>query len=68
VTAVAASGETLFFCIPPNDQLLAYWSTVADRLYKIRHCLNLQGINPLQLIEQAAGGASSFGAAAFTPV
>jgi hypothetical protein len=76
---LAAAGETLFFCIPPNDQLLAYWSTVADRLYKIRHCLNLQGvaqplplyappINPLQLIEQAAGGASSFGAPAFTPV
>jgi hypothetical protein len=76
---VTGSGETLFFCIPPNDQLLAYWSTVADRLYKIRHCLNLQGvaqplplyappINPLQLIEQAAGGATSFGAPTFVPV
>lgn len=71
--------STLFFCIPPNDQLLAYWDTVADRLYKIRHCLNLQGvaqplplyappINPLQLIEQAAYGAGTIGAAAFTPV
>jgi hypothetical protein len=70
---------TLFFCIPPNDQLLAYWSTVADRLYKIRHCLNLQGvaqplplyappINPLQLIEQAAGGSGGIGTLAFTPV
>ena len=76
---VSGSGETLFFCIPPNDQLLAYWRTVADRLYKIRHCLNLQGvaqplplyappINPLQLIEQAAGGATSFGSPAFTPI
>lgn len=77
---VTGAGETLFFCIPPNDHLLAYWSTVADRLYKIRHCLNLQGvaqplplyappINPLQLIEQAAGGGGgSFGAAAFTPI
>ena len=77
--AVGVAGETLFFCIPPNDQMLAYWSTVADRMYKIRHCLNLQGvaqplplyappINPLQLIEQAVGGATSFGAAAFTPI
>lgn len=77
--AVAASAETLFFCIPPNQQLLAYWGTVADRLFKIRHCLNLQGvaqplplyappINPLQLVEQAAGGSSAFGTPAFTPV
>lgn len=58
----------LLFCIPPNKQLLAYWDTVAQRLYNIRHCLNLQGqpqplplyapaINPLSLIEGAAGGA-----------
>lgn len=71
--------STLFFCIPPNQQLLAYWDTVADRLYKIRHCLNLQGvaqplalyappISPLALIEQAASGAGGFGAAPFTPV
>lgn len=76
---VSGTGETLFFCIPPNDQLLSYWGTVDDRLYKIRHCLNLQGIaqplplyappiNPLQLIEQAASGATSFGAPVFTPV
>ena len=77
--AVAATAETLFFCIPPNQQLLAYWGTVADRLYKIRHCLNLQGvaqplplyappINPMQLVGQAAGGSSAFGTPAFTPV
>lgn len=34
----------LYFCIPQNDQLLAYWDTVADRLYKIRHCLNIEGV------------------------
>ena len=71
---------TLFFCIPPNDQLLAYWDTVADRLYKIRHCLNLQGvaqplplyappINPLQLMGQGAYGPGAIGTAApFAPV
>ncbi len=56
-----------FFCIPPNQQLLQYWSTVASRLYNIRHCLNIAGVpqqlalfqppaNPLALIEAAAEG------------
>jgi hypothetical protein len=34
----------LYFCIPQNDKLLSYWDTVADRLFKIRHCLNIEGI------------------------
>jgi hypothetical protein len=34
----------LYFCIPQNDQMLAYWDRVADRLYKIRHCLNIEGV------------------------
>ncbi|KAH7068588.1 hypothetical protein FB567DRAFT_430105, partial [Paraphoma chrysanthemicola] len=34
----------LFFCTPRNDKLLSYWDTVADRLFKIRNCMNLQGI------------------------
>lgn len=37
-------GQTLYFCIPQNDQLLAYWDTVADRLFKIHNSLNLQGV------------------------
>jgi len=37
-------GSALYFCIPPNDQLLGYWDTVADRLYKIRHCQNIAGV------------------------
>lgn len=37
-------GRTLYFCIPRNDKLLAYWDTVADRLYKIRNCLNIDGV------------------------
>lgn len=35
---------SMVFCVPPNDKLLGYWGTVEDRLFKIRHCLNLQGI------------------------
>jgi hypothetical protein len=34
----------LYFCVPPNDSLLRYWDTVADRLYKVRHCLNIEGV------------------------
>lgn len=35
--------QTFYFKIPPNDKLLGYWGTVADRLNKLRHCQNLQG-------------------------
>lgn len=34
----------LYFCIPQNDKMLGYWDTVADRLYKIRHCMNIEGV------------------------
>lgn len=37
-------GKTLYFCIPQNDKFLAYWDTVADRLFKIHNSLNLQGV------------------------
>ncbi len=33
-----------FFCITANDKLLGYWDTVADRLFKIRHCMNIEGV------------------------
>lgn len=33
-----------FFCITANDKLLGYWDTVADRLFKVRHCLNIEGV------------------------
>ena len=35
---------TLYFGVPRNDKLLGYWDTVADRLFKIRNSLNIQGI------------------------
>lgn len=37
-------GTSLYFCVPRNDKLIGYWDTVADRLFKIRNSLNLQGI------------------------
>lgn len=42
--ATQSQVNTLYFCIPPNDALMGYWDTVADRLFKIRNSLNLQGI------------------------
>ncbi len=45
-------GRTLYFCIPPNDKLLGYWDTVADRLFKIRHCMDIEGVvRPLALFD-----------------
>jgi hypothetical protein len=45
-------GRTLYFCTPRNDKLLGYWDTVADRLFKIRHCMNIQGVvRPLALFD-----------------
>jgi hypothetical protein len=45
-------GRTLYFCIPRNDKLLGYWDTVADRLFKIRHCMNIKGVvRPLALFD-----------------
>jgi hypothetical protein len=35
---------TLFFCIPQNAQMLKYWSIAEDRLFKIRNCMNIQGV------------------------
>lgn len=34
----------LYFCPPQNQELLARWDTVADRLFKIRHCMNIEGV------------------------
>jgi len=61
------STTTLFFCLPPNDQLLGYWDRIEDRLFKIRHCMNIEGvvrqlplfdppIDPALLVEAAAKG------------
>ena len=44
LATVRSLGKALYFCVPRNDKLLGYWDTVADRLFKIRNSLNLQGI------------------------
>lgn len=60
-------GNALYFCVPRNDKLLGYWDTVADRLFKIRNSLNMQGtlrqlplfeppIDPALLAKAAAAG------------
>ncbi len=59
--------NVLYFCIPNNQNMLSLWDTVADRLYKIRHCMNIQGIvqqlplfeppiNPGMIIQAMATG------------
>ncbi len=59
--------DVLYFCIPNNDKLLTLWDTVADRLFKIRHCMNIEGvvrqlplfqppIDPALLVQAAAAG------------
>jgi hypothetical protein len=56
-----------YFYIPENEQLLGYWERVEDRLYKIRHCLNIMGIeqplplfqppiDPMAIVQAVAGG------------
>jgi hypothetical protein len=42
VTDVSDAGP--YFGIPRNDKLLSYWDTVADRLFKIRHCMTIEGV------------------------
>ena len=76
VPVMSGTGETgtdpapiplLYFCIPRNDKMLGYWDTVADRLYKIRNCMNIEGvvrqlalfeppIDPGALVKAVAGG------------
>ncbi len=44
--------RTLYFCIPHNEKLLGYWDTVADRLFKIRNCMDIEGqVRPLALFD-----------------
>lgn len=60
-------GRSTYFCLPKNDKLAGYWDTVADRLFKIRHCMNIEGvvrelplfeppIDPALLVRAAAQG------------
>lgn len=64
-----------YFCVPENSELTAYWDLVDDRLFKIRHCMNIAGvvrplalfeppINPRALIQALRAGGSSMALAA----
>src|SRR5204863_1069450 len=66
-TTLFGIGRTLYFCVPHNDKMLGYWDTVADRLFKIRNCMNIEGvvrqlalfdppIDPGMLVKAAAAG------------
>lgn len=59
--------STDYFCIPNNDFIFKYWDTVEDRLFKIRRCMNIEGIvrqlplfeppiDPALLVKAAAAG------------
>jgi hypothetical protein len=63
------SNAVLYFCVPENDKLLGYWSTVEHRLFNIRHCMNIEGqvqqlplfeppIDPALLVRAQAAGLS----------
>lgn len=67
--SVASAPETLYFCVPKNDKLMKVWDTIEDRLFKIRHCLNIEGvarelplfeppIDPALLVKARAAGLS----------
>ncbi|EAY28277.1 Tc toxin subunit A-related protein [Microscilla marina] len=56
-----------YFFVPENELFIEYWNRVEDRLYKIRHCLNILGIkqdlplfqppiDPMALVNAVAGG------------
>ena len=53
----------LYFCIPPNSVLLAYWDAVNAQLTKIRNCLNIEGqfspISPFPSVPGMNNGDSS---------
>ena len=69
--ALFGIGRSLYFCVPQNQKLLAYWDTVADRLFKIRNSENIKGVvqqlplfdSPLDpgMLVQAAGAAIDVG-------
>ena len=65
--ALFGIGRSLYFCVPQNPNLLAYWDTVADRLFKIRNSENIAGVvqqlplfdpplNPGMLVAASAAG------------
>ncbi len=59
--------KMFYYCLPNNPKLLGYWDTVANRLFNIRNCRNIDGqqrdlplfdapIDPAILVRAAAAG------------
>ncbi|VVE55751.1 hypothetical protein PHO31112_05027 [Pandoraea horticolens] len=66
-----------YFAVPENADFMKYWDRVDDRLFKIRHCMNIDGqavplalfappIDPAMLIQAMAGGGAAALANALT--
>ncbi|PZF73906.1 Tc toxin subunit A-related protein [Taibaiella soli] len=67
-TSSQLSNDSMYyFCLPSNDMMDQYWDTIADRLFKIRNCQNIDGverelalfdppIDPALLVKAAASG------------
>jgi hypothetical protein len=62
-----ASVRALCFCVPANPKIQTYFDTIDDRLFKIRNCMNIEGvveqlplfdppIDPALLVRAAAMG------------
>lgn len=58
---------SLYFCIPLNEKMLDFWNTIENRLFNIRNCRNIEGIertlalfappiDPGALVRAAAAG------------
>jgi hypothetical protein len=65
-TALSAM-PSLLFCVPENPKIMEYYDKVADRLFKLRNCRNIDGverqlalldppIDPAILVKAAAAG------------
>src|SRR5262249_47877005 len=63
----SALGRMWAFCVPSNANLLKYWPLVAGRLFNLRHCRDIEGlerkiplwdppIDPGLLVRAAAAG------------
>jgi hypothetical protein len=65
-----------YFSVPGNTQFMSYWDTVEDRLFKIRHSLNIKGekellalfepeIDPIELARAVGADNSLLGASSY---
>lgn len=68
----------VYFCVPENTDLISRWDTVIDRMYKINHSMNIDGVfrtlalfepplNPLDLVRAAAAANNVQNSATSTP-